>query len=110
MRAHVPLEAGTHLPDAEGVPELPRREAQPPLAHEPRRVGGEALAHCLLPRAEARELRAQRLGVHHLLQVVVAAPVALEHAPLRLARGIEDVADVEADELVGAQPVPSAMV
>ncbi|MCC6749042.1 MAG: tyrosine-type recombinase/integrase [Deltaproteobacteria bacterium] len=95
------------MPDAEGVPELPRRESQAPLAREERRVGGEALAARGLPRAQARELPARTLGEHHLLQVVGAAPVALEHAqehaPLRRPRGVEDAADVGGDELVSAQ-------
>ena len=104
----MPLESGAHLPDAEGVTELPRRETQPTLAHEERRLGCEALADLVLPRSQRRELRPQRRGQYNLLPLaarfVLALEHAQEHAPLRLASGIEHVAHVERDELVGAQP------
>ena len=109
MKPHVTLEARALLPLPKSLAELARGEAPLSAAQEQGRVGRNALAFALLPDPEAFELRAQGVGQQDLLGVG-AGVASLENPELNpsagLAVGGVDVADVQPEQLVLAQPAP----
>ncbi len=106
MHVEAAVEASALLPLVEGVPQLPRREPAAETAEEERVARGQvpvALAHTVEP----VELRAHRVREHHLLGRGLLRR-ALEDAQRDVPAGaparVEDVADVEGEQLVLAEP------